>query len=98
MDRTNLLYRRQFIMGTEYISTLKDWNFHKVDNQYRISYHPDLELTEIVYNSHKISLAVEKSRLGWKIFRDSFISCLFNFWPGQFVCRRPGKYHARGGC
>ena len=56
MDTANLLFRRQFILGPEYISFLKNWNFYEINDKFRLSYHPDLEFTEVSNKSKSLIL------------------------------------------
>lgn len=56
MKITKLVYRRQFLLGPQYIDNLSSWNKVKLADKYFLTVHPDLSITMVNFNSNYIIL------------------------------------------
>jgi hypothetical protein len=53
MEKNKYLYRRQFILGSCFID-FQNWKYEKIDNNYYLSVHPDLQITKAKLNDNLI--------------------------------------------
>ena len=56
MDNDKYLFRRQFILGPEFINSFSKWNKISINNELFIKAHPDLEVLKVTFEEKTIVL------------------------------------------
>jgi hypothetical protein len=52
MEMSKYLYRRQFILGPHYKENLQNWKHEKVNDNYYLSVHPDLQISKVSWGNN----------------------------------------------
>ncbi|PFP72647.1 hypothetical protein COJ99_07285 [Bacillus cereus] len=55
-NNENLIYRRQFLLGSETMTIRKGWKKIRLNNEYCVTAHPDLSVTQVSSNNIQLTL------------------------------------------
>lgn len=55
-NNENLIYRRQFLLGSHTITVRKGWRKIKLNNEYYLASHPDVSVTQLSSNNIQLTL------------------------------------------
>lgn len=56
IDKNQLLFRRQYILGPHFVESFVSWKKIKVNDSVFLTVHPDLQTEQATYNSNSITL------------------------------------------